>query len=214
MSWVTLPLVYAITFFGTPFGGGGPSVEHERSLPLMRVGIPTVSMLSTRHALERLPKWVRVKWPGPKASGSGGQKRTWVGHWRVERSEDDKAEAVLKAEGVPYVARQIAMRFKPERRFYESDNGQLIGELKTVTGGWSQMDPEHDTTFRSGGYRSKAHSTWQGDTVLCTITTVVGPLGGKSTTTTRHYMEGQLLVSETRSSGGMYKTYFRKDKEA
>jgi len=116
MSWVTLPLVYAITFFGTPFGGGGPSVEHERSLPLMRVGIPTVSMLSTRHALERLPKWVRVKWPGPKASESGGQKRTWVGHWRVERSEDDKAEAVLKAEGVPYVARQIAMRFKPERR--------------------------------------------------------------------------------------------------
>jgi hypothetical protein len=72
-----------------------------------------------------LPDWLPRSWESlpsfrwrPVRSGckSARHKQRWIGHWELESSEDDKAEAVMKAEGVPFVARKVAMRFKPERR--------------------------------------------------------------------------------------------------
>jgi len=134
----------------------------------------------------------------------------WLGHWLLESSEDDKAEDALRAEGVPYLARKVAMRFKPERRFFMEDS-DMVGELKTLTGGWSEISVSRETTFRSAGYVTRARTSWEGD-VLITVTTVAGPFGkSTTTTTTRHYIDdGHRLVSETISPGGRYKTYFAK----
>jgi len=160
------------------------------------------------HALKaRMPIEGRSAWMSLRQDNTN---REWLGHWMMQSSEDDKAEAALKAEGVPFLARKMAMRFKPERRFSIQGN-ELVGEIKTVTGGWSKISPSHKTTFRSGGFRTIAKTTWKGN-VLCTISTVTGPFGG-SETETRHYIdeESGRLVSETRTSGGTYKTVFVKD---
>ena len=125
----------------------------------------------------------------------------WHGHWLLERSEDDKAEAALKAEGLPFVARKIAMKFKPERRFSMDENGGLVGEVKAISGGWTQLRPERETVTRQHGYTAHAVTSWESDdrSVMVSVTRVTGPLGGHAgTTTTRHYLDSsQRLVSET-----------------
>ena len=122
----------------------------------------------------------------------------WMGHWLLESSEDDKAEAALKAEGVPFLARKIAMKFRPERKFrVESD--EVVGEVKTISGGWTTLHPNRETVSRTNGYTARAVTSWEGDgSVMVSVTTVTGPLGGHAgTTTTKHYIDRSRLVSET-----------------
>lgn len=135
----------------------------------------------------------------------------WLGHWELDASENDKAEEVMRAEGVPFLARKLALRFKSERRFAQHEgDGTLVGELKTVSGKWTEMSVTHATTTKGGGYAAHSRSQWEGDGVLCTVSTVTGPMGGIKTTTTRHYLDGDRLVSETTSPGGTYRAFFRK----
>ena len=110
-------------------------------------------------------------------------------------------------------ARKIALRFKSERRFKsdEEHGGQLVGEIKTVTGKWTEMSTTHPTLSKAGGFAAKSVTSWEADGVLRTVSTVTGPMGGSSkVTTTRHYLDGDRLVSETITPGGSYKAYFRK----
>lgn len=135
----------------------------------------------------------------------------WLGHWELDASENEKAEQILRAEGVPFLARKLALRFKSERRFAQHEaDGTLVGELKTVSGKWTEMSLTHAITTKGGGFAAHSRSQWEGDGVLCTVSTVTGPMGGIKTTTTRHYLDGDRLVSETTSPGGTYKAFFRK----
>jgi len=134
----------------------------------------------------------------------------WLGHWDLESSENDKAEQAMRAEGVPFLARKIALRFKSERRFAREDDGRLVGRLKTVTGGWTEMSTARPSTSKAGGFAARSVTTWEAEGVLCTVSTVTGPMGGAKVTTTRHYLNGDRLVSETTSPGGTYKAVFRK----
>jgi hypothetical protein len=144
--------------------------------------------------------------PRPLAAGAA-----WLGHWELETSENDKAEKVMRAEGVPFLARKLALRFKSERRFAQHEgDGSLVGELKTV-GGWTEMSVMHATfTKMAGGFAARSLSQWEADGVLRTVSTVTGPTGNTKTTTTRHYLDGDRLVSETTSTGGTYRAFFRK----
>ena len=135
----------------------------------------------------------------------------WLGHWVLDASENEKAEQILRAEGVPFLARKLALRFKSERRFAQHEvDGTIVGELKTVSGKWMEMSLTHATASKGGGFAAQSRSQWEGDGVLCTISTVTGPMGGVKTTTTRHYLDGDRLVSETTSPGGTYKAFSRK----
>jgi len=160
--------------------------------------------------IDKLPQWVprwRLSMPGMLLKQRESHD-AWLGHWLLESSEDAKAEAVMRKEGVPFLARRVAMSFKSERRFFMHGE-TLVGEVKTLTGGWSEMSTLRATHFRSPGYRTRSTTSWKGN-MLCTRTVVDGPLG-RSETTTRHYIDGDLrLVSETKSPGGTYKTYFVK----
>ena len=162
-----------------------------------------------------IPRWMRegLRFPTVARHSDSGRPghQEWLGHWDLESSENDKAEQAMRAEGVPYLARRVAMRFKPERRFVrDSHSGELVGELKAVTGAWTEMSTSHPSTSRAGGFAAHSVSTWENDGVLCTVSTVKGPMGGTKVTTTRHYIEGGRLVSETSSSGGSYKSYFKR----
>mmetsp|Transcript_9704 Transcript_9704/g.19628 ORF Transcript_9704/g.19628 Transcript_9704/m.19628 type:complete len:261 (-) Transcript_9704:249-1031(-) len=144
--------------------------------------------------------------PRPQAAGAA-----WLGHWELDSFENDKAEQVMRADGVPFFARRMAMRFKAERRFAQHEgDGSLVGELKTVTGSWTEMSVEHATTTKARGFAAHSLSRWETDGVLCTVSTVTGPMGGTKKTTTRHYLDGDRLVCETTSPGGTYKAFFRK----
>ena len=135
----------------------------------------------------------------------------WLGHWELDDSENDKAEGIMRAEGVPFLARKLALRFKSERRFAQHEgDGMLVGELKTVTGKWTEMSVAHATFTKARGFAAHSRSQWEGDSVLCTVSTVTGPMGGTKTTTIRHYLDGDRLVSETTSPGGTYRAFFRK----
>jgi hypothetical protein len=179
------------------------------------------SLLST--AGLRAPRWTkpmmeRMQIPAGwleqlKREPKAKPEEEWLGHWELESSENDKAEQAMKREGVPYLARKIALRFKSERRFKsdEEHGGQLVGEIKTVTGKWTEMSTTHPTLSKAGGFAAKSVTSWEADGVLRTVSTVTGPMGGSSkVTTTRHYLDGDRLVSETITPGGSYKAYFRK----
>jgi len=144
-----------------------------------------------------------------RASDADAERRRVV--WTLGAGElrGSKAEAVLRKEGVPFLARRVAMSFKPERKFFMYGD-TLMGQLKTLTGGWSEISTSKTTHFRTPGYRTRSTTTWKGH-VLCTRTVVEGPGGRRSETTTRHYIDGDLrLVSETTSPGGTYKSFFVK----
>ena len=46
-------------------------------------------------------------------------------------------------------------------QFFEGDDGELVGELKTLSGGWSEMSPVHETIFCSAGYKSRTRTEWR-----------------------------------------------------
>eukprot|EP00310_Coccolithus_braarudii_P013988 CAMPEP_0183349818 /NCGR_PEP_ID=MMETSP0164_2-20130417/13882_1 /TAXON_ID=221442 /ORGANISM="Coccolithus pelagicus ssp braarudi, Strain PLY182g" /LENGTH=213 /DNA_ID=CAMNT_0025521607 /DNA_START=20 /DNA_END=661 /DNA_ORIENTATION=- len=174
--------------------------------PVLLRSLPALQDTWWPDSLARLPRrWAALQARSPQSR----EESEWLGHWQQESFETDKAEAVMRAERVPLLARKIAMRFKPERRFVLRD-GNLVGSMKTLSGSWMEFSTTHETEAHSVGYDVHSVSHSEPGNVLCTVSTAKSRTGSTKVTTNRHYLEGDRLVCETTSSGGTYKVYFCK----
>jgi len=150
-------------------------------------------------------------------------------------SELEKTDAVLKAEGAPYLVRKLLGRWKAERKFTVGTDGHLVFNSRQISGGFFTMSTEEGTRQASSffGYNLESVMSWEGE-VLITKTVITSPIGTTTTTTSRHWLEtvgevnqcinqsidegdlqasstgmrrSLLLVNHTISAGGDYKTW-------
>lgn len=69
-------------------------------------------------------------------SEGAGDMSAWVGHWVMFESENEKADAAMKKQGVPMLIRKLLLRWKAERKFHIDEEGHLVLHSKSMTGRW------------------------------------------------------------------------------
>jgi len=137
----------------------------------------------------------------------------WLGHWLMSRAENDKADAAMAKQGLPYLVRKLLLRWKAERKFHVGGDGHLVLSSKSLTGGWIIISSAEGTTEVSSyfGYEIKSVMSWE-DHVMVTANHVTDPSGCTKVTLSKHWVEGDTLVNLMSSEvDGEYKVWFVKN---
>ena len=127
-------------------------------------------------------------WATPELSESAERRwHAWTAHWVMKSSEDDKAEAAMKKQGVPYIVRKLFLRWRPERKFTINEDGYLELNSKSMLGGWIVLcsAPGTEQIGSYFGYKIRTVMSWEGDTMIA-ANHVTDPSGTTQITLSKH----------------------------
>lgn len=140
----------------------------------------------------------------------------WTGHWVMTHCEDAKVDAMMRAQGLPYMLRRMLQRFRSERIFaWDANERALHMSSRTLSGGWADLKgiEGHRQTSSFFGFTFDCEVHWEGTGAARTqvVTTNVTDLaGGTSVSTAKHWLDGATLVNQVLTPNGEYKVFMRR----
>ena len=115
---------------------------------------------------------------------------------------------------------QLLLRFKPERKFIIDEDGYLVLNSRSLTGGWIVICSAEGTESLSSffGYNIRSVMSWEpspvpntGSDMMITANHVTDPSGNTKVTYSKHWIdEDNDLVNATVSDDGEYNCYFKR----
>jgi len=205
-------------FFGdTPLGQWGRGAREPRD-PAKSLLSCFASCLGKPDAAPAAPAPSSEPLPGAPSAAplkTDSSPDAWLGHWVMSTAENDKADAAMKKQGLPYLIRKLLLRWRAERKFHLGEAGQLVLNSKSLTGGWIVISSTEGTTEVSSyfGYEIKSVMSWEG-AIMVTSNYVTDPSGVTKLTLSRHWLDGDTLVNSTyNETDGEYKVWFVKKTE-